>query len=77
MVEHARLPEWLRRAAPDPSILVRMKDLLNGLQLYTVCESADCPNQGECFAHGTATFMPDMSTEYRRPTATMFGVCVV
>jgi len=57
MVEHARLPEWLRRAAPDPSILARMKDLLDGLQLHTVCESADCPNQGECFAHGTATFM--------------------
>ena len=57
MVEHVRLPEWLRRGAPDPTILDRMKSLLDGLQLHTVCESADCPNQGECFTRGTATFM--------------------
>lgn len=57
MVEHARLPEWLRRGAPDPAVLARMKSLLDGLQLHTVCESANCPNQGECFARGTATFM--------------------
>ncbi len=50
-------PEWLRRSAPDPAVLAKMKELLDGLQLHTVCESAHCPNQGECFARGVATFM--------------------
>jgi len=57
MPERARLPEWLKRPAPDPAALVRMKRLVDGLQLHTVCESANCPNQGECFSQGTATFM--------------------
>ncbi len=50
-------PEWLRRSAPDPVVLAKMKELMDGLQLHTVCESAHCPNQGECFARGVATFM--------------------
>lgn len=57
MPDRARLPEWLKRRAPDPAALVRMKRLVDGLQLHTVCESANCPNQGECFSQGTATFM--------------------
>lgn len=56
MVSSVR-PEWLRRSAPDPVVLVKMKELMDGLQLHTVCESAHCPNQGECFARGVATFM--------------------
>jgi len=50
-------PEWLRRSAPDPVALAKMKELVDSLQLHTVCESAHCPNQGECFARGVATFM--------------------
>ncbi len=56
MVSSVR-PEWLRRSAPDPVVLAKMKELVDGLQLHTVCESAHCPNQGECFARGVATFM--------------------
>ena len=57
MSDRPRLPEWLKKHAPDPAALARMKRLVDGLQLHTVCESANCPNQGECFVRGTATFM--------------------
>jgi lipoic acid synthetase len=57
MSDYAKLPAWLMRSAPDPAVLARMKRLLDGLQLHTVCESANCPNQGKCFVEGTATFM--------------------
>jgi lipoic acid synthetase len=50
-------PPWLVLPAPEPESLERMRVLLNGLKLGTVCESADCPNIGECFRRGTATFM--------------------
>lgn len=50
-------PTWLRRKIPDPHILQNMRDLLARYQLYTVCQGALCPNQGECFAQGTATFL--------------------
>ncbi len=52
-----RHPEWLRKKAPSPSILAEMKALLDGLSLHTVCQSALCPNLGECFSHQTATFL--------------------
>jgi lipoic acid synthetase len=52
-----RKPPWIRARAPtDPEVL-RLKALLRGQRLHTVCEEAACPNLGECFAHGTATFM--------------------
>ncbi len=50
-------PTWLRRKPPDPKILQNMRDLLARHQLHTVCQGALCPNQGECFAAGTATFL--------------------
>ena len=53
----SRHPVWLMRAAPDPSALDRMEKRLRRWELSTVCESAHCPNLGECFAKGTATFM--------------------
>ena len=53
----ARLPPWLTQRAPDPSVLTDMKDLFDELSLHTVCESAHCPNQGECFSKGTATLL--------------------
>jgi lipoic acid synthetase len=48
---------WLRRKLPDQKILERMDLLLKELNLHTVCDSALCPNRGECFKKGTATFM--------------------
>lgn len=52
-----RKPAWIRARAPtDPKVLA-LKRLLREQGLHTVCEEAACPNLGECFAHGTATFM--------------------
>jgi len=48
---------WLRRKLPDQKDLERMDLLLKDLNLHTVCDSALCPNRGECFKNGTATFM--------------------
>ena len=52
-----RRPNWLIRPAPDPNVIDQMESLLDQLQLATVCQSAHCPNLGECFSRGTATFM--------------------
>jgi lipoyl synthase len=50
-------PEWLRRKLPDPEPLNKMRTLLQRHGLNTVCQGALCPNQGECFSQGTATFL--------------------
>ena len=50
-------PDWLIRPAPNPAGIHRMEKLLENLQLATVCQSANCPNLGECFNRGTAAFM--------------------
>ncbi len=50
-------PEWLKVRAPGSPNYVRLKELMRGLGLHTVCEEAHCPNIGECWHHGTATFM--------------------
>jgi len=50
-------PEWLKVRAPGSSNYVRLKGLMRDLGLHTVCEEANCPNIGECWHHGTATFM--------------------
>ena len=52
-----RKPPWLRVRAPTDPRVVELKALLRAEGLHTVCEEAACPNLGECFAHGTATFM--------------------
>jgi lipoic acid synthetase len=52
-----RKPPWLKVKAPGGTNYVRLKSLLRDLQLHTVCEEAHCPNVGECWEHGTATFM--------------------
>ncbi len=52
-----RKPRWIRAKAPTSSEAVRVKKLLRAHKLVTVCEEAACPNLGECFSHGTATFM--------------------
>lgn len=52
-----RKPAWIRARSPAGPEVQRLKSVLRENQLYTVCEEASCPNLGECFAHGTATFM--------------------
>ena len=50
-------PRWIRAKAPNTPAVARLKKILRDKNLYTVCEEAACPNIGECFGHGTATFM--------------------
>jgi lipoic acid synthetase len=50
-------PEWLKVRAPGSPNYHKLKGLMRGLGLHTVCEEANCPNIGECWHHGTATFM--------------------
>jgi lipoic acid synthetase len=52
-----RRPEWLKVRAPGGDDYHQVKGLLRTLGLHTVCEEAHCPNIGECFAQGTATFL--------------------
>jgi lipoyl synthase len=52
-----RKPAWLKVRAPGSPNYLRLKGLMNELRLNTVCEEARCPNIGECWHHGTATFM--------------------
>ncbi|MBN1632039.1 MAG: lipoyl synthase [Thermoleophilia bacterium] len=52
-----RKPEWLKKPLPAAGSLRKMETLLRDRRLHTVCESALCPNLGECFGRGTATFL--------------------
>lgn len=52
-----RHPPWLKVRAPFGEKVHELKSLLGGLKLNTVCQEAMCPNMGECWAHGVATFM--------------------
>ena len=52
-----RKPDWIRARAPSGRGVGRIKDILRTRGLSSVCEEALCPNLGECFSHGTATFM--------------------
>ncbi|MGC8886554.1 MAG: lipoyl synthase [Verrucomicrobiia bacterium] len=54
---HSRLPEWFKNRLPEGKTYVNTRSLIDDLQLHTVCESAHCPNQWECWSRGTATFM--------------------
>lgn len=55
--ERAPKPEWLKVKAPGSENYLRIRGLMRELKLHTVCEEAHCPNIGECWHHGTATFM--------------------
>jgi lipoic acid synthetase len=50
-------PSWIRAKAPQGPGYERIRELMRGLELNTVCEQAHCPNLGECWGRGTATFM--------------------
>ncbi len=52
-----RKPEWIRAKFPGGPEVARLKSILREHHLHTVCEEASCPNLGECFGKGTATFM--------------------
>ncbi|MGL5987833.1 MAG: lipoyl synthase, partial [Burkholderiales bacterium] len=50
-------PDWIRVKSPSGSRFYEIKQILREQKLHTVCEEASCPNIGECFGRGTATFM--------------------
>ena len=56
-VERLPKPRWLRAGSPNTPEVARLKSILRSNGLHTVCEEAGCPNIGECFGQGTATFM--------------------
>ena len=56
-VERLKKPEWIRVRAPSSPRFYEIKKILREHRLHTVCEEASCPNIGECFGKGTATFM--------------------
>lgn len=55
--QHERKPSWLKVKLPKGQTYKEIKKLVEGNALTTVCEEALCPNRGECWSHGTATFM--------------------
>jgi len=57
VAHRSRKPEWLKVRAPGSPNYLRLKELMRSQGLHTVCEEAHCPNIGECWESGTATFM--------------------
>jgi lipoic acid synthetase len=55
--ERLKMPSWIRAKSPNSPEVAELKAILREQKLHTVCEEASCPNIGECFRHGTATFM--------------------
>ena len=53
----ARKPHWLKVKAPGGGNYLKLKQMMREMDLHTVCEEAHCPNVGECWEHGAATFM--------------------
>ena len=57
LTTHGKRPEWLKVKAPTGDSFQNIENLMRSKSLHTVCEEARCPNIGECWGHGTATFM--------------------
>ncbi len=57
MAVERRLPEWMRVPAPGAPNYLKLLNLVKRSELHTVCEEAHCPNIGDCWERGTATFM--------------------
>lgn len=55
--ERLRKPSWIRAKFPGGPEVARLKGIMREQKLHSVCEEASCPNLGECFRHGTASFM--------------------
>lgn len=56
-IKKARKPDWLRVKLPIGKEYARVRELVDRHRLHTICESGNCPNMGECWGAGTATFM--------------------
>ncbi len=54
---HARRPEWLRVKLPTGESYRKVREVVSEHKLHTICQSGNCPNMGECWGAGTATFM--------------------
>lgn len=52
-----RRPEWIKVRAPSGETYDQLQELMRRKELHTVCEEAGCPNMGECWGNGTATFL--------------------
>lgn len=57
MTADPQKPDWLKVKAPDGHAVAAVQELVQRQHLVTVCEEAQCPNRGDCWRHGTATFM--------------------
>lgn len=70
-----RLPEWLKVKMPGSPRYIELKQMMRGNQLHTVCEEAHCPNIGDCWDRGAATFMilGDICTRACRYCAVITG----
>jgi lipoyl synthase len=75
-MQSRRLPNWLIKPLPQGESMIEVGRILSRLRLHTVCQSAQCPNKGECFAKGTATFMimGDICTRNCRFCAVVSGI---
>jgi len=56
-VERVRKPDWLRVKLPTGEEYKKVRNIVSDHKLHTICESGNCPNMGECWGAGTATFM--------------------
>ena len=54
---HARRPDWLRVKLPTGESYRKVREIVGEHKLHTICQSGNCPNMGECWGSGTATFM--------------------
>ena len=57
LIPRPRLPSWIRTKVPGGDRYTQIREAKRNFNLHTVCEEARCPNIGECWSHGTATFM--------------------
>ena len=57
MKDRQRLPQWMKMNMPKGESYSKVKNLVNKHGLHTICSSGNCPNIGECWNRGTATFM--------------------
>jgi lipoic acid synthetase len=57
LVKHPKKPSWLKVKLPTGENYRHVRQLVDEFKLHTICESGNCPNMGECWGEGTATFM--------------------
>ena len=55
--KHSKKPDWIRVKLPTGKKYTKLRGLVDKYKLNTICTSGSCPNMGECWAEGTATFM--------------------